>query len=262
MRAAASSIASGSPSSRVQTPATASSSASSGSKPCTAARARSTKSCTADEPSSGGTGYTCSPETLTGVRLVTTTRRPAAALTRSASSGPVATSCSKLSTTSSVGRSRNRSTSAAFGERPPETFTASACAIAGTTSAGSVTAASETNATEPSNAGASRRASAIASRVFPIPPGPVSVTMRSPSPRMSAATSSSSRSRPTSDVSGSGSGSVVSSCSGCAASDGSCSRIARSRSRSSVPGSIPSSSTSVRRASRYTASASAWRPLW
>ena len=72
-RAAASSIASGRPSSRAQISSIACTSSPSGSNPGLAARARSTKSSAAADGSSGGTGCSRSARTRSGARLVTST---------------------------------------------------------------------------------------------------------------------------------------------------------------------------------------------
>ena len=72
----------------------------------------------------------------------------------------------------------------------------SVCATVSTTSAGSRSGARPTQKTPALNSGTSSAAASIASRVFPVPPGPVKVTSRAPS-RTSATTSPTSRSRPT-----------------------------------------------------------------
>ena len=60
-------------------------------------------------------------------------------------------------------------------------FAPSVCAIVSATSAGSRSEASPTQNTPALNSGTSSAAASIASRVFPVPPGPVSVTSRAPS---------------------------------------------------------------------------------
>ena len=79
-------------------------------------------------------------------------------------------------------------------------------ADAASTSLGSVTAASGTNTMPASKRSRSRSPTATASRVLPIPPGPVSVTSRTPGGLTRPATSPMACSRPTSDVVPTGSG--------------------------------------------------------
>ena len=74
IRAAASSIASGRPSSRCTISATAASFSSLSAKPGLTAWARSTKSATACASSSGSSGYWCSPRRCSGAWLVTSSR--------------------------------------------------------------------------------------------------------------------------------------------------------------------------------------------
>ena len=102
------------------------------------------------------------------------------------------------------------------------------------------------------------RAASSASRVFPIPPGPVSVSRRTSLRPRSPDTAASSSWRPTSGVGEAGR--LPSAGLGAGASSaGSCVRISCSSRRSSAPGSIPSSSSRAR-ASRCASSASACRP--
>ena len=81
--------------------------------------------------------------------------------------------------------------------RPP---TPSACPIVGTISSASRMLERSTNAAPPRTSGARCSAIARASRVFPVPPGPVSVTSRTSSRRRIASTAVSSSRRPTSAV--------------------------------------------------------------
>jgi hypothetical protein len=121
VRTAASSIASGSPSSRWHSSTTAAWLASVSSKPPEAAAARSANSVTvslwrsrasgtvasAGGSSSGGTGTTCSPGADSGSRLVAIIRTPGAARRISVRTRAAAESrCSQLSTTSSSRLSR------------------------------------------------------------------------------------------------------------------------------------------------------------
>ena len=112
-RAAASSMASGRPSSRRTIWATAAAFRSSTAKPGTAAAARSANSRTDSHAAtdsgvvsasscgtaSGGTGHSCSPDTRRGERLLTRMRRSRAAPSNSATTGAADSRCSKLSRT-------------------------------------------------------------------------------------------------------------------------------------------------------------------
>ena len=83
-------------------------------------------------------------------------------------------------------------------------FAPSVCAIVSTTSTGSRTSASPTQNTPAPNSLTSSPAASSASRVFPVPPGPASVTSRAASSRTSETTALTSRSRPTNEESGTG----------------------------------------------------------
>ena len=119
--------------------------------------------------------------------------------------------------------------------------------------------------------------SSSARRVLPIPAGPVRTSQRVAPPRTSASSSSStrvSRARPTRDDTGSSDAAASATASGVwicaapvqlagrghAASAGSWRRIATCNSRSSAPGSSPSSSSRRRTCSAYRSSASGERP--
>ncbi len=119
--------------------------------------------------------------------------------------------------------------------------------------------ARSTNWTPSGKRAASSYAACEAIRVFPVPPGPDSVTSRAP-PASRSRTSPTWRRRPISGVAGAGSRRRARSSAGSTSSAGSCRRIASSSARSSGPGSSPSSSPSTDRARRYAANASAWRP--
>ena len=97
-------------------------------------------------------------------------------------------------------RSRSFSARYAASSCPAVSFTPSVCAICGRTSSGSVIAASVTKNTPCGKSSTSSAAAWSASRVFPVPPGPVSVTARTSDRRRSSTTSATSRSRPTSGV--------------------------------------------------------------
>ena len=160
-RAAASSIASGRPSSLTQISAIAGALALVAEKSAFTARARSTKSATdsycESEAISGrcagsgsdreGTGNSCSPETWSGIRLVTSSFSCAAAARSSASSGAASTSCSTLSRRSSMlfwakNCFRLSATGAAL-----VFLTPTVCAMVGSTSAGSAIESSATKKT-------------------------------------------------------------------------------------------------------------------
>ena len=196
--AAASSIASGRPSSRAQTDATDAAASSSIVKRGSIARARSANNSTAASSASGVTGTSCSPRTWSGARLVARTRRPGAAASSAATCKPASGICSRLSST------RNVSASPMLAARvssigSPASWTPSVAAIAATIAPASMIGARSTTwATGvPTDA-----ANSSASRVLPLPPGPVRVISRAvPN---SSARSASSRSRPTNDVSRAG----------------------------------------------------------
>ena len=106
------------------------------------------------------------------------TRRDTTDERRSAVSGAASSTCSKLSRISKVGRSQH-ATRARLGKSVDVTSASpSASAIAGATNAGFRMAANGTNTTRVVPSAAMVRASSIARRVFPAPPGPVSVMRR------------------------------------------------------------------------------------
>ena len=133
MRAAASSIASGRPSSRRQISATAAALPSVRAKPGRTARARSTNSATAGEDSSsssgtvagsagsasGGTGYSRSARSPSTVRLVAKITTRGQRASSSPRPGAAWTTCSRLSRISSHAPSPNVSASASTGEPVP-----------------------------------------------------------------------------------------------------------------------------------------------
>ncbi len=229
-RAAASSIGSGSPSSRRHTSATASTFSSVNRNPCDTAAARSAKSRTAGDwrisassALSSGTPrdpiwHRASPGTTRASLLVASTRSRGHLASRSATRGATAsTRCSQLSSTSNDGRLASTSTSSTMGCRHPACAginavlrTSRALTRASTNSAGSPTGASSTKTASPGSPWSSgpeegagvpiAPTSSVAIRVFPAPPGPTRVTSLDRS-RSSRATSNSA-SRPTKLVTG------------------------------------------------------------
>ena len=192
--AAASSIASGSPSKRRQMAVTASLGVKSG----RARRARSTNSVSASAPVSGGTRQSVSPSTRSVARLVASTETPGAALsTVAASSAHASARCSQLSSAISAVRGARYWHTACVSVMPGSGRTPSASATAAPTSACSVSGASWTQHTS-----SCRDAACNASRVFPHPPGPVTVSIRVVPRACSSARSSCSR--PTKLVSATG----------------------------------------------------------
>ena len=212
-RAAASSIASGIPSSRRQISPTAATFAGLREKSLRAAAARwanrdiASLSATAAMPASGGgsdsgrSPNTCSPPTPSGCWLVARTRTPGQPRRMSAASAAAAAArCSQLSSTSSSALLvRKNSTTLPAVDRPgrgrARSAAKTACAIASPSPAG---CSSHSHA--PSEKDGSRSAAACnASRVLPTPPGPVTVT--SGDRAIAAASSASSPARPTNELS-------------------------------------------------------------
>jgi hypothetical protein len=260
-RAAASSIASGSPSSRRQISTTAVTLSWVTAKPGWTATARSANSRTtgwamaspAEAPGSGrpsgGTGHRASPRIPSGSRLVASTRSLGQRPSRLSTSRAAASiTCSQLSSTSSVWVADSASTrrliasrGMAGGSSNPTSRRPSALVTACGTSPGSVTAASSTSHAPPGTSSAILAATVVASRVFPAPPGPTSVTRR---PSLSCLSiCACSCSRPTKLVRATRRlprGRVPLGRSGTRSPR----RTARCASRSSGPGSVPSSSAS------------------
>ena len=209
-RAAASSMASGRPSSRRTISATAAALSAVSVNPWRTAMARSRNRRTASEPAiasrsvaaaggtgSGGTANSCSPAIRSGARLDTIIRSFGAPRRISATTGAPATTCSKLSRTMSAVRSPKCSTTRWSGVRAGAS-SPTAVAIEDAIRSGSVTAARGTNHTPPGLAAITSLATARDRRVLPVPPGPVSVSSRVRDRRATAADTSS---RPTNDVS-------------------------------------------------------------
>ena len=273
-RAAASSIARGRPSRRRHRSTTSPVASPSMRKRLSASRARAANSWTASDWAavsdaaswggrpSGETSKRCSPVTRSGVRLVTRIVVRGAACSRSVTTGHASTTCSKLSSTSSIRRPCTTPATSARRSWCGAARTSRASAIALSTRSGPATASSATQQAPSGNVGATAAATARASRVLPIPPVPVSVISRAPSVR-SAARSASSSARPTNVEGGAGSPSARASRTeasreGCSRLR-SCRRTAASTSRNAGPGSTPSSSARKRRVLRHAANASAWR---
>ena len=129
-------------------------------------------------------------------------------------------------------------------ERVPSIGAPTEAATRGSTSAGSVIDASGTNAV-PRPASSSAAPTAIASRVLPIPPGPVSVTNRTSGDPSKDVSSAMSPSRPSNEVDGVGHRcaareSVAGGAAGAAAEAGDANRSLSSSAKSS-PTSRPSS---------------------
>ena len=150
--------------------------------------------------SRGPSGTTCSPRTRRGARLVTRTVSPVAAASSCVTTGAASSTCSKLSS-SSRRRRRRRSSSRACrtGRSQPSSRIPSVAAIVGTTRAGSLTGARSTKNVPSANSPDNAAATSSARRVFPVPPGPVTVSSRVVA--SNAVTSATSDSRPTKEVS-------------------------------------------------------------
>ena len=156
--AAASSMASGSPSSRRAMPAMAAASAPSAANPGVMARARVRKSAVDSHASSaafdisasrsgtgiGGTGSTCSPVRRNGARLVTTMRVLPVAASSSATTAAPLRICSKLSSTSNTLRLPRYAARCSTSGRPRASCRPRPCAITDGTSVQSRIAASAT----------------------------------------------------------------------------------------------------------------------
>jgi len=217
-RTAASSIASGKPSTRAQISATARAFSVVSAKSSLTARARSTNSATAAScaststggrrcrsgSASGATGHSCSPERRSTTRLVTSTFNPVHPVNNSAMRGAASTRCSKLSRSSSSCLSRKVACTRSISGCPPISLTLNVCAMVATTRSGSLSGASGTKKTPSANISRSTAPACKASRVLPMPPGPVSVSSRTSGRRSMSRTAATSRSRPISGVGGTG----------------------------------------------------------
>ena len=158
--------------------------------------ASASKLCVPRASAAAAPGTRARRESRSGVRLVASTRTRGPAARSSATGRVAAPSCSRLSSTSRIERSRiDWRTSSAAGS-------SSACATVGSTRSGSVTLERSTKTAPSRSSGAIACATASASRVLPVPPGPVSVTSRTSSRRSIASTAAISSLRPTSEVAG------------------------------------------------------------
>jgi hypothetical protein len=141
---------------------------------------------------------------------VTTTCRPGARCSRSATTPAASRSCSRLSSTSSSSRPARWSASSSSGSRGTARETPSAAARLATTTSAASSGRAGTVPTNDTNAVPSRwrpplpAATSTASRVLPIPPGPTRVTSRQAGSSSSSCSLASSRSRPTRVVGGCG----------------------------------------------------------
>ena len=208
MRAAASSMASGSPSRRAQMAATAAALSAPRTKSGRTAWARSMNRATASfaarparSPARcgsgrarGWTGYSRSPARWRTSRLVTSTLRPEHRASSSWTTGAAGTTCSKLSRTSSRRSAPIRSATASTRFRVPSSTTPRTVAMALGTSAGSPIGESPTHAAPAGYVPRAAWAAAMLSRVLPVPPGPVRVSRRVVA--RSRLTSATSRARP------------------------------------------------------------------
>ena len=179
VRAAASSIASGSPSRRRQIERAAAASSSRRLKRGRARRARSVKSSRASSSVSGGTVQVTSPPTPSGSRLVATTFSAPAALNNPAvTSAAVSTTCSQLSSTSSAWRPDSRRPTASAKVPPRGSLTPSVTATWSQTNSLPDRGEKSTNQIPSGKSSATAEANRSARRVLPAPPGPVSVSSR------------------------------------------------------------------------------------
>ena len=195
-RAAASSMANGSPSRR-RTIADIVSTSAAVTAPGRAASARRRKNCWAGESgreqSSGCNGQAHSSGIPSSSRLVATTRSVDDSVPKTApsTSHTASSTCSQLS--SRTTRSMKRACRNVARGAPPSLVSPSAVTTASGTAAASVTAASSTTRTPPEWAEARRRVTSRASVVLPTPPGPTIVTSGRRSTRSANAERSSSR---------------------------------------------------------------------
>ena len=203
-RAAASSSASGSPSSRSQIRPIAVRSSASTSRSGRTDLARARNSSAASCGSKGGTSIRCSPRIRSGSRLVDSTPTRGAALSRSATTPPASSRCSKLSSTSKSSRRASALSSACSGDSP---------------ATGAISSTRDTSATITARSGIGARgtihtpsrywptiapATSSASLVLPAPPGPHSVSSRTSRPVRNSNARDISSPRPMSAFSGVG----------------------------------------------------------
>ena len=154
---------------------------------------------------SGPIASSCSPAIRSGSRLVATTWMRGAARSSSDSGAAATSTCSRLSSTSRKGACHAaRPPACRAGVSPGRSRSSSVCEIVEMTASVSSAPASATKKTPLGKRSCIFVASSIASRVLPIPPGPVSVSTRRSRARRSSAASASSASRPTSGDGGVG----------------------------------------------------------
>ena len=214
VRAAASSMASGRPSSRRQMAATAAVLSASRSSPgrtsCALATSRRTASIAvrsmswAPAPvtggrSSGGTGIFALAATASGERLVARTVSRWQARIKLAMVYAAST-CSRLSSTSSASAWRDARSEGVQGLWSTDSRTPRACCVMVGTSALSLIAARGTNQTPSAKRSVNRAAISRARRVFPMPPGPRRVRTRVWGSSREVRPRSISSSRPTNEV--------------------------------------------------------------
>ncbi len=209
IRAAASSIANGSPSRRTQISATALALVvvnwNSGLTACARWRKSATDGECASAAWSGrcarsGNSSVCSARTCNTSRLVTSTLSCGQDVSRSATCDAAPTTCSKLSSSSSTCCCCNTSAMRAERGCPTSSRMPSAWAMVGMTSKGSLMGASDIKKTPLTNTSRSSEATCRPRRVLPVPPGPVKVTRRTSSRRRSCPMVATSVSRPMSGV--------------------------------------------------------------
>ncbi len=199
VRAAASSIARGRPSSSAHSSSIAARS------PVASSIARSRNSCAAGASGpavpSGASRWTCSPRRPSGTRLVASTpTRGHAESSSTARAAAASASCSQLSSTISASRSARCAHTSAHGSTPGTAAAPTVSAIVAGITSSPVTGARSTSQAPSAQSSADSSATSIATRVLPTPPGPTTVVTRPDV--VSAATRARSSSRPTSEVDG------------------------------------------------------------
>ena len=216
--AAASSIAKGRPSSLRQISSTSDALCRSSWRSGITACARSQKSFVAGQPmmssagsspiwegdSRGGTGNSCSPRNRRALRLVTTKVVSGQLCTSEYTSGAAGVRCSRVSSTIRK-RLPARCLIKSCSRLGPASATPIVLASSGATSDASFTSPSETKKQPSGKDSCISRAASRASRVFPMPPGPVNVSSLTRPASSVALMPSSSRDRPRSGVSADGS---------------------------------------------------------
>jgi len=136
-------------------------------------------------------------------RLVASSRSPGHAPSRATMSAAAESTCSTLSSSSSVTRPAKYAWSCIRADVVPSSRKPSDRATVGRTREGSRTPARPTTTTPASKRGAASRATWRARRVLPTPPTPVIVTRRTPGRASASRIAMMSSSRPTRRVSGS-----------------------------------------------------------